>query len=208
MILLLISEFGTHDVCDLGADAVCLILALDGDVYREPGPVSRSQLPLEKRIRGDGVADGASTALIFGSGLHDPADIEQTPLRLHVVRGGQAENVIGDDTRDLEDPLHDSLDPGEGLGAKDAVFVRDAEDDHVVDTELALRPVVEDPVRLIGLEHVLGIGIDVDPGELGPEGNGGQGQDQKSGLRPVHGEPGQSFEHRKKPLLRGPRLPR
>ena len=51
------------------------------------------------------------------------------------------------------------------------LFVDDPHNDHVVEVEVQLDLVVEDPGALVRRQHVLGIGIDINPRDLAAQGH-------------------------------------
>ena len=96
---------------------------------------------------------------------------------------------------DLAALLDDGLHLLEGAGAEDTLRVDDADDDDVVDVEFFLDLVVVGAIGLVVLQHVFGIGIYLDTGELEQHRHGHQRDRAEDDPRPVHRKSGYLFEH-------------
>jgi hypothetical protein len=180
------------DRLDLARQPVALVLVQDGHVDRGGAAVAGRERVLQQRQALDVAADRQARLGRLGRRRHQPLEADRAGAGLvDVVGDRQRHQVPGHDPLELEDALGGPVQGAERGGVVDAVRVLgldEADDDGVVQRHLVLHLVVENPVGLLGREHVLRVGVDLDPGDLQPEDERQQQREQVDQPRAAQGE--------------------
>jgi hypothetical protein len=168
------------DRSNLFGDAMALILAFDRDVQRDAFTIVGHDGPAQHWQPKRGFLDCKRLFRRLGRLFHQPFEANRPgTCLLDVVHRRRSKDVPRDDAVDRLQPLIELVNAGERLGVEDPLWlglVHDPHDDQVVKSELLLGLVVKDPGRIILGEHVLRVGIDLDPRDGRAEADGEDSQ--------------------------------
>ncbi len=181
--------FVAFQLADPGADFfrddVAQVLGPDGDVEAEGFAVLRQKGAVQERIVPGAVADVERLLPRFRRFRHQPLEPHRAQARLlDVVHFRRGQEVDRDDAVDAFDLLRQGMDRFQRAGIEHAVgmgFVHHAQDDHVVQGEHPLDPVVKDADEFFPGQHIFRVGVDLDAGDLQAEPQADQ-KDQQAEL--------------------------